>query len=115
MQFYTSLILLALGVSVQAECYIAGARGTVGDKGCCWGGEAGSDACLRQTGSASCLQDGNVQSSNFCMNNGIPNTKCNADCCDIATGLGQPCPKSKNRCDAESGCPYRSFPGGKLL
>ncbi|KAJ4986150.1 hypothetical protein SVAN01_08303 [Stagonosporopsis vannaccii] len=47
-----------MDVSVSAECYITGGFGTVGDKGCCWGGDAGYDACLRQTSSASCTLPG---------------------------------------------------------
>ncbi|KAG9191384.1 hypothetical protein G6011_09472 [Alternaria panax] len=111
MKFTTPLILLALGVSVQAECYITGRFGTVGDKNCCWGGDQGSDACLRQTGGIACTQSGSTETNNFCSKYGISMAKCKADCCDIKTGNGQPCPRGKNRCDKDSGCPYRDANG----
>ncbi|KAI5366810.1 hypothetical protein AA0119_g7457 [Alternaria tenuissima] len=111
MKFTTPILLLALGVSVQAECYIESGFGTTGDKDCCWGGDQGADACLRQRGGIACTQVGNAESGNFCINMGIPTEKCSADCCDIKTGNGQPCPKGKNRCDKDSGCPYRDANG----
>ncbi|KAH8622139.1 hypothetical protein IG631_23245 [Alternaria alternata] len=76
MKFPTSIVALALAVSVQAECYITGGFGTVGDKGCCWGGDQGADACLRQQGGIACTQVGNAESANFCINMGIPTEKC---------------------------------------
>lgn len=102
---------------------------TSSDPNCCWGGQAGHDACLRQQGGGGCIQG--TEAKNFCMNMNIPSSKCvsrlfafcqsfhsrsvekvfanvwqDADCCDTRTGLGKPCPKGKNRCDPESGCGY---------
>lgn len=53
-----------------------GGFGTVPDTRCCWGGDQGSDACFRQTRSASCGAAGNFQEANFCRNKGIPSSKC---------------------------------------
>ncbi|KAL1798037.1 hypothetical protein ACET3X_004643 [Alternaria dauci] len=72
----SSLITLALAVSVNAICNIGGGFGTVGDKDCCWGGDQGADACLRQNGGIACTQVGNAESKNFCINMGIPSSKC---------------------------------------
>ncbi|KAF2132463.1 hypothetical protein P153DRAFT_394600 [Dothidotthia symphoricarpi CBS 119687] len=114
MRFTTSIILFALSMSVQATCNIPGqGSGTTSDTRCCWGGSEGSDACYRQNGYAGC---GNgIENANFCRNVGVPNSRCNSDCCDIATGRGQPCPRGNNRCDKDSGCPYRRFPQGTLI
>ncbi|RDW75269.1 hypothetical protein BP6252_06411 [Coleophoma cylindrospora] len=113
MKFTQSLVILALAANAYAACRI-GINSI--DPNCCWGGDQGSDACSRQQGGTGCSLG--AESGNFCVNLGIPNSKCghpvpmltrdilqNADCCDTRTGKGKPCPKGKNRCDPESGCP----------
>ncbi|KAF6835355.1 hypothetical protein CPLU01_04435 [Colletotrichum plurivorum] len=102
MKFFTALTLLALGVTTHAACTVSQVEGT--DPNCCWGGDDGWDACLRQNGYIGCTQA--VETNNFCKNHGIPNTMCKADCCDLRTGKGKACPKGKNRCDEDSGCPH---------
>ncbi|KAI9152322.1 hypothetical protein HJFPF1_09552 [Paramyrothecium foliicola] len=99
MKFFQSIALLALSATAYAACTIDGT-----DPNCCWGGDQGSDACSRQNGGMGCILG--AEAKNFCMNMGIPNSKCDADCCDTRTGWGKPCPKGKNRCDEDSGCPY---------
>ncbi|KAF6834426.1 hypothetical protein CMUS01_06163 [Colletotrichum musicola] len=99
MKFFTALALLALGATANAACTIYGT-----DPNCCWGGDDGYDACLRQNGYVGCTNG--RENGNFCKNRGIPNSKCSADCCDTRAGYGKPCPKGKNRCDDDSGCPY---------
>ncbi|KAM0424372.1 hypothetical protein ACHAPT_010520 [Fusarium lateritium] len=91
--------LVALANGALGVCQI----GTSIDTNCCWGGKQGSDACFRQAKSWIC-NDG--RSKDFCRNIGIPSSKCNADCCDTRTGWGKPCPKGKNACDPEQGCPH---------
>ncbi|WYZ43585.1 hypothetical protein EsH8_VII_000021 [Colletotrichum jinshuiense] len=99
MKFFQSIAIFALVTTAQAACTIDGT-----DPNCCWGGHQGSDACSRQNGYIGCIIG--RETSNFCINRGIPNSKCSADCCDTRTGYGKPCPKGKNRCDPDSGCPY---------
>ncbi|KAF6834555.1 hypothetical protein CPLU01_04840 [Colletotrichum plurivorum] len=111
MKFLSSIAVLALAASVNASCMVSQLYGT--DSRCCWGGKSGSDACIRQNGYVGCING--RENDNFCSSHGISSSKCSSDCCDIATGRGQPCPKGKNRCDDESGCPYRSVRDGSLL
>ncbi|KAJ4308158.1 hypothetical protein N0V84_012267 [Fusarium piperis] len=100
MKFTQSIIALAALVNgINAACQI----GASIDMNCCWGGKQGSDACSRQAKSVICSIDG--KSKDFCRNIGIPSSKCNADCCDTRTGWGKPCPKGKNACDPDFGCP----------
>lgn len=89
MQFTQTLAVVLFAAYAHATCTI----GIVSsDPNCCWGGDQGSDACSRQyitlTYSQSFpniltshRQGGNgcfmgSESGNFCMNMGIPNSKC---------------------------------------
>ncbi|KAF6820921.1 hypothetical protein CPLU01_12612 [Colletotrichum plurivorum] len=99
MKFLQSIAILGLAIGAHAACTIDGT-----DPNCCWGGDQGNDACSRQNGYIGCING--YEDNNFCRNMGIPNSKCDADCCDTRTGWGKPCPKGKNRCDPDSGCPF---------
>ncbi|KAH9879295.1 hypothetical protein J1614_002734 [Plenodomus biglobosus] len=116
MRFFTTIIATVVAIgSANAACSIGG--GT--DPNCCWGGQNGVDACNRQ---GAC----NVGADryNYCSYFGITPQECvgllkhlvmlmllmvglmqDADCCDTRTRRGKPCPKGKNFCDEETGCP----------
>ncbi|KAF6807092.1 hypothetical protein CMUS01_14212 [Colletotrichum musicola] len=69
MKFLSSIAVLALAASVNASV-----RPTGTDSRCCWGGKAGSDACLRQNGYVGCVNG--RENDNFCSSHGIDSSRC---------------------------------------
>ncbi|KAH6696452.1 hypothetical protein BKA61DRAFT_683152 [Leptodontidium sp. MPI-SDFR-AT-0119] len=80
--------ILCLTTGGNSECTLTSR--TIGD--CCWGGKNGRDACQRQLVATPEACD-NEESDNYCINNGVTNAQCDADCCAISTGFGIGCPK----------------------
>ncbi|TEA10757.1 hypothetical protein C8034_v008805 [Colletotrichum sidae] len=85
-------LYMALGVQAAAEC-------TVGEHktaNCCWGDRnGGSAACKRQRGGRLPKDEVNAcetETANWCSTVNISKDKCAADCCDVKTGWGIPCP-----------------------
>ncbi|KAF4458293.1 hypothetical protein FALBO_14981 [Fusarium albosuccineum] len=98
MQLFNALFLALAATSVNAACMIAGSI----DPNCCWGGKDNVDACNRQ--GACNVHPGDTE--NYCRKFGITPQDCDADCCDTRTKKGKPCPKGRNACDPETGCPF---------
>ncbi|KAK0642606.1 hypothetical protein DIS24_g8831 [Lasiodiplodia hormozganensis] len=101
MKFTSAIIAFAFVASASAACTM---QVDSTDPNCCWGGKNGMDACFRQAKSQTC-RDPNER-KNFCVNMGIPRSKCDADCCDTRTGWGKPCPKGRNACEDPNNCPF---------